>query len=102
MTKVNSKGASPLFTRKDVALILNCTPLTIANRESNDKYPVPKRDMNNYRVYSIDDIMELQLITFDEIDPRPILYVLYDKGYRDYNNLGRMIDEALSKKKGIK
>ena len=41
------KVSEPIFTRSDVAQILNVSPLTVANREKTKKYPVPKRDLNN-------------------------------------------------------
>ena len=91
----------PIFTRGDVAKVLNITPLTIANREKNGKYPKPKRDLNNYRVYALNDVLNLQLITYSALDPRPIVSVLYDKGYRDHKQLGKVMDNALSRRKGI-
>lgn len=91
----------PLFTRGDVAKILNVTPLTIANREEAKKYPEPKRDLNNYRIYTLNDIFNLQLITFNALDPRPIISVLYDKGYRNTKDLGKLIDNALSRRSDV-
>lgn len=88
----------PIFTRSEVAHILNITTLTISNRERDKKYPQPKRDLNNYRVYSLNDIFNLQLITYSAIDPKPIISILYDKGYNDIKALGQMIDSILSKK----
>jgi hypothetical protein len=90
----------PTFTRGDVAKILNVTPLTVANREKANKYPEPRRDVNNYRIYSINDVLNLQLITYKAIDPRPIISVLYDKGYRDEKRLSKILDSALSARKG--
>lgn len=98
MTK--SINFEPLFTRGDVAKILNVTPLTIANREKAKKYPEPKRDLNNYRIYLLNDVLNLQLLTYNALDPRPIISILYDKGYRDTKELGKLIDDALSKKAG--
>jgi transcriptional regulator with XRE-family HTH domain len=88
----------PIFTRSEVAQILNVTTLTVSNREKNNKYPSPKRDLNNYRIYSLNDVFNLQLITYNSIDPKPIISILYDKGYEDIKALGQMIDSALSKR----
>lgn len=88
----------PVFSRSEVAQILNVTTLTISNRERNNKYPQPKRDINNYRIYSLNDVFNLQLITYSAIDPKPIVSILYDKGYNDIKALGQMIDSALSKR----
>jgi len=88
----------PIFTRSEIAEILNITTLTVSNREKNNKYPSPKRDLNNYRVYSLNDLFNLQLITYNAIDPKPIISILYDKGYNDVKALGQMIDSALSKR----
>lgn len=100
MSQKNGSSPDPMFTRGDVAKILNVTPLTIANREKSSKYPEPKRDLNNYRVYSLNDVLNLQLITYSQLDPRPVISVLYDKGYKDTKELGRLIDGALSKRTG--
>lgn len=88
----------PVFTRSEVAQILNVSTLTIANREKNNKYPEPKRDLNNYRIYTLNDIFNLQLITYNYIDPKPIISIMYDKGYEDIKVLGTMIDNALSRR----
>lgn len=91
-------NTDPIFTRSELAQILNVSPLTIANREKNKKYPAPKRDLNKYRVYTLNDVLNLQLITYSYIDPKPIISILYDKGYKDTKILGEMIDQALSKR----
>lgn len=89
----------PIFNRSQLAQVLSVTTLTILNREKSNKYPPPKRDLNNYRIYSLNDVFNLQLITYNAIDPKPIISVLYDKGYNDSKALGQMIDNALSKRK---
>lgn len=91
-----NKSSQPSFNRSEVAKILNVSTLTIANREKNKKYPDPRRDLNNYRIYTINDVLNLQLVTYSHIDPKPIVSVLYDKGYKDTKYLGQIIDEALS------
>lgn len=90
--------AEPIFNRSEIAQILNVSTLTISNREKNNKYPKPKRDLNNYRVYSLNDVFNLQLLTYNHIDPKPIISIMYDKGFEDVKQLGRMIDSALSKR----
>ena len=92
------KVSEPIFTRSDVAQILNVSPLTVANREKTKKYPVPKRDLNKYRIYNLNDVLNLQLITYSYIDPKPIISIMYDKGFKDKKILGEMIDQALSKR----
>jgi hypothetical protein len=96
MSKKNT--VEPIFTRSDVAIILNVSSLTIANREKNRKYPEPRRDMNNYRIYTLNDVFNLQLITYNHIDPKPVISILYDKGYKDTKILGEMIDTVLSRR----
>jgi len=95
---IKAKTNEPIFTRSEIAQILNVSPLTIANREKNSKYPRPRRDMNGYRIYTLNDIFNLQLITFNLIDPKPIISILYDKGYRDTKFLGEMIDSVISRR----
>jgi hypothetical protein len=90
----------PIFNRSEVSQILNVTTLTVSNREKNKKYPLPRRDLNNYRIYTLNDVFNLQLITYSHIDPKPIISILYDKGYSDIKALGQMIDSALSKRTG--
>lgn len=93
-----AKMTEPIFTRSEVAQILNVSTLTVANREKSNKYPEPKRDMNNYRIYTLNDVFNLQLITFNHLNPKPIISVLFDKGYRDTKMLGEMIDNVLSRR----
>jgi DNA-binding transcriptional MerR regulator len=88
----------PIFNRSEISQILNVSTLTISNREKNNKYPNPKRDLNNYRVYSLNDVFNLQLITYNHIDPKPIISIMYDKGFEDVKQLGKMIDSALSRR----
>lgn len=95
-----TKNGEPRFTRKDVARILNVATLTVRNREKRGQYPEPRRDLNRYRVYSLHDVMSLQLITYGRIDTRTILSVLFDKGYQDPKELGVIMDEALSRRSG--
>lgn len=90
----------PTFTRGDVAKILNVTPLTIANREESQKYPRPTRDVNNYRTYTINDVLNLQLISYGTINPAPVISILYDKGYKDTKKLSQIMDSALSRRQG--
>ena len=94
----SKKLSEPIFTRSELAQILNVSPLTIANREKSKKYPNPKRDLNKYRIYTLNDVLNLQLLTYSYIDPNPIISILYDKGYKDSKVLGEMIDQALSKR----
>lgn len=90
----------PSFGRSDVARILNVTTLTISNREKREQYPDPKRDLNGYRTYSLNDIFNLQLLTFQHIDTRPIISLMYDKGYSDPKACAQLIDSALARRKG--
>jgi len=92
------KMTEPVFTRSEIAEILNVSTLTIANREKNKKYPEPKRDMNNYRIYSLNDVFNLQLITYNHINPKPVISILFDKEYKDSKLLGEMIDNVLSRR----
>lgn len=88
----------PIFTRSEVAQILNVSTLTISNREKDNKYPPPRRDLNNYRIYTINDVFNLQLITYNHIDPKPIISILYDKGYSNPKQVAKIIDSVLSKR----
>jgi hypothetical protein len=90
----------PKFSRKDVSNILNVTTLTIANREKAGKYPPPKRDLNNYRVYSLKDVIKLQRLTYNMVDNRPIVSVLFDKGFKDMKEVSKMLDTAVQEMQG--
>lgn len=88
---------APLFSRGDLAKILQVTPATIANRERKALYPLPERDLNNKRVYSIEDILLLQAITYKKIDPKPIISIMHDKNYTDPKKVQILIDTAIKK-----
>ena len=98
--KTATSISNPILSRGEVAKILNVTPLTIANRERSGKYPEAKRDLNNYRIYTVNDVLNLQLLTYKSLDPKPVISILYDKGYKESKELGRIMDTALSKKVG--
>ncbi len=86
----------PVFVRHEVAKILNCSVLTVRNREKQGKYPVPTRNPNNnYRVYTFHDVCMLQYITYGQVYRTPILSVLYDKGYKDVNVLEEYLGASL-------
>jgi len=48
----------------------------------------------------LSDVLNLQLITFSQIDGAPVVSILYDKGYKKVQDVVRMVDDAISKKKG--
>lgn len=91
------KDISPFFSRGEIANILRVTTATIANREKKGIYPLPTRDLNNRRIYTIDDVLRLQSISFKSIDPKPIISVLHDKGFDDIVATQHIIDEAIKK-----
>lgn len=104
MLKKHSQMGDPSFTRSEVARILNITPLTIANREKRGQYPQPNRDLNGYRTYTLNEVLNLQLTTYNKIDTRPIMSILYDKGYQDEKDkkvLAQIIDDALNRRQGL-
>jgi hypothetical protein len=51
-------------------------------------------------ILALNDVLNLQLITYNMIDPKPIISVLYDKGYKDTKLLAEIIDEAMSNRVG--
>ena len=54
-----------IFTASQVAGYLKVTTRTLKNREEAEIYPPPWRDpINNYRKYSVLDVMVLQLRSF--------------------------------------
>lgn len=84
------------FTRSEVAEILGCTPLTIANREKKLIYPEPQRvASSNFRTYSLVDILYLQMLTFGVIKINHIYSKMYDKGYVHPENATKAMNEAL-------
>lgn len=95
------KDDNPIFTRGELARILNVTPLTVANRERRGQYPLPRRDLNQYRIYNLQDVLHLQVLTYSRIDPRPIISVLYDKGYHDQKQVQALIDRYTRTKRGL-
>lgn len=100
MAKAKPRPSEPVFTRGEVAQILNCSPLTMRNREKAGKYPPPKRDLNNYRLYTLADVLALQELTFDAVNPSVIVSKLYDKGYKNPKEIGQLMDAALARRTG--
>jgi hypothetical protein len=90
----------PKFLRKEVAEILGVASLTIYNREKKGLYPPPRRDLNNYRIYDLNDVFNLQLLTYGAIDNRPIMSILYDKGWTDLKENTKLLDAALARRTG--
>jgi hypothetical protein len=91
------KSRSLTFSRSQVAEILNCTVLTIANREKSGIYPPPQRDpKNNYRFYSIPDVFNLQEISLGQIYYGPLLAALWDKGFKDPVECEEILKKARS------
>jgi hypothetical protein len=70
----------------------------MANRERAGRYPPPRRDLNNYRVYNLNEVMNLQLLTYQLVDPRPIAAVLFDKGWRDPKFVSQLLDAAMARR----
>lgn len=54
--------------------------------------------MNNYRVYNLNEVMNLQLLTYNMVDPRPIAAVLFDKGWRDPKLVSQLLDAAMARR----
>jgi hypothetical protein len=88
------KTPVPMFHRKDVAVILNCTPLTISNREKAGTYPDPVRTSSNYRLYSLEDVFELQFRTYKNAYIGPVVAYLWDNGYKNVAELEKFVNEA--------
>jgi hypothetical protein len=93
-----SNRLDPIFRRSEVAKILGITKLTMANREKDGRYPPARRDLNGYRVYNVHEVMNLQLLTYDMIDPRPIASLLWDKGWVDPKEVSQLIDRAMARR----
>lgn len=88
---------SPIFTRTQVAKLLNCTPLTIANREKKEIYPEPKRSKTSlHRVYSLQDAFLLQYITNSQINLSSITSLLWDMGYTNSKDLLKCLELEIS------
>lgn len=83
------------FTRSSVARILNCSVLTISNREKRGEYPSPLRGQNNYRYYTLDDIFHLQMLTYGKLYVRPLLAELWDKGFKDPVEADKLVTAAM-------
>jgi DNA-binding transcriptional MerR regulator len=96
MAKRDRSKETLILTRSDVAKILNCSSLTIANREKSGKYPMPLRNTGNgYRCYGLADIFELQVITYGHVAVAPILTIGYDRGFTDVQSLNDQVTKAL-------
>lgn len=79
----NPYQAPPYFNRTDVARILNCSVLTIRNQEKAHRFPEPRRSSNNYRIYTLADVIRLQVIYHNSPNFNAILSILWDKGWQN-------------------
>lgn len=100
MGAIKDSNTEPMFSRGELAKILNVTPLTIANREKRKQYPEPRRDLNNYRVYTLNDVLNIQLLTYKRIDQRPIMAVMFDKGIHNPKSCNKILQEAVNRRTG--
>lgn len=91
----NPYSSAPYFTRSDVASILNCSVLTIRNQESKGNFPPPQRAANNYRIYTIVDVIHLQYLYHKAYNLNAILSALWDKGYTDADQCRLWVVSAL-------
>jgi hypothetical protein len=91
----NPYATAPYFSRSDVAKILNCSVLTIRNQESKGNFPEPQRAANNYRIYNIADVINLQYIYLKAHNFNAILSILWDKGYTDADQCRNWIVAAI-------
>ena len=91
----NPYSSPPYFSRSDVAKILNCSVLTIRNQESKGNFPAPQRAANNYRIYTISDVINLQYIYLKSHNFNAILSILWDKGYTDPDQCRNWIVAAI-------
>lgn len=98
--RVLRRDDEPMFTRGDVARILGVSAATMANREASGAYPPASRDVNNYRIYTLNDVLNLQVLTHSTIDTRRVCDLLYDKGYTDLKQMGLIIERALARRRG--
>lgn len=87
-----------LFKRGEVSKILGVTVATLANREKAGKFPEAKRDVNNYRMYSLQDVMSLQLASYGYINTVPLAEALFDKGYSSPKEVAQMIEAAIQER----
>lgn len=86
----------------EVCEILDVTRKTIYNRERSGKYPQARRNASGYRIYTIDEVVALQLLTIGQVDPRRIASVLYDMGYTDPQWVSRTIAAATDRAKAAR
>ena len=80
------------LTLRNATAVPNVFTFDVQNRTYNENATV---ELNSN---TLNDVLNLQLITYSYIDPKPIISILYDKGYKDTKFLGEMIDQALSKR----
>ena len=86
---------APEFFRGDVAKILGCTTLTIRNQEARKTFPEARRAANGYRLYSLVDVIRLQMLYNKHINLNAILSALWDKKYRDIEQCQYWLQIAL-------
>jgi DNA-binding transcriptional MerR regulator len=90
----------PLFKRAEVARMLGIGMRTVTRREAAKKYPPARRDMNGYRTYSVNEVLNLQLLTYGQTNPRVIAEMLYEKHWSDPKTVAQLLDAAMARRMG--
>lgn len=89
------EGNRPTFWISDAAKAAKRSEEGIRYAESVHTIPNANRNHANRRVYSLRDLMQLQLIMNREIDSQVLASILHDKGYDNLKQVNKLLSQAL-------
>lgn len=85
-----------VFSISDLAKALNRSENSIRYSEQSHTIPLAARTESNQRVYSLRDMMHLQLILNQTVDMKSLAEVLQEKGYKNTKQIDKMLNQVLS------
>lgn len=85
-----------VFTISDLAKALNRSENSIRYSEQSHTIPLAARSESNQRVYSLRDMMHLQLILNQTVDMKSLAEALQEKGYKSTKQIDKMLTQAFN------
>lgn len=88
--------SGPTFTIGDAARALDVNISTVRENERLANIPKARRSAGDQRIYSLYELIQLQLIMRQHIDTTVLASLLYDKGYTNVKQVDRMLNKAIN------
>lgn len=91
-----SDNSQLVFSISDLAKALNRSENSIRYSEQSHTIPLASRTESNQRVYSLRDMMHLQLILNQAVDMKSLAEALQEKGYKSSKQINKMLNQAFN------